>query len=483
MGMRHEAGMGSKSAKFLEHIKIPVSQDVESRNVWRLDHYTRFQLKPPGPGPPHKLENNLLGDICVGSLFSISEVFHFPKEGVVPRTRLRVLPSGDPERSLTGTRGVFWRRPEYILIVPAIPEGIVAPDTPRSFPLLAQFRHRTRAITCALKSNRVAHFQQASLRQDIAPVILLSWFLSGRIHTLNPGEDWFPNNRPGSGGWYETLSEVPDASKDTRVDSSFGGLYLFTKLPFLRRISLSLQGPSDVPQSMDQSKESDQHEDQNVPDIPIEVHSSDRTRQTDRAMHRIDPRMSGLELRPDPRPDERTDRTEARLSRTTQQAKADARLARTACANDCADDLASLFDPIMDFSFGYSSKERILKLSEDLGHAETQLFRSERPAAFAERPAALADRPAHVLILSALDTASSDESGQKPNGHLDYHIQVNTSSNRWTCESYQATTRDPALGGLVSHIKHHLESEISILSALDTASSDESGQEPNGHLD
>ena len=41
------------------------------------------------------------------------------------------------------------------------------------------------------------------------------------------------------------------------------------------------------------------------------------------------------------------------------------------------------------------------------------------------------------------------------------HIQVNTSSNRWTCESYQATTRDPSLGGLVSHIKHHLESGIS----------------------
>ncbi|KAF3494541.1 hypothetical protein DY000_02053516 [Brassica cretica] len=33
--------------------------------------------------------------------------------------------------------------------------------------------------------------------------------------------------------------------------------------------------------------------------------------------------------------------------------------------------------------------------------------------------AALADHPAHVLILSALDTASSDESGQEPNGHLD----------------------------------------------------------------
>ncbi|KAF2588170.1 hypothetical protein F2Q70_00039445 [Brassica cretica] len=41
------------------------------------------------------------------------------------------------------------------------------------------------------------------------------------------------------------------------------------------------------------------------------------------------------------------------------------------------------------------------------------------------------------------------------------HIQVNTSSNRWSCESYQAMTRDSSFGGLVSHIKHHLKSGIS----------------------
>ncbi|KAF2588654.1 hypothetical protein F2Q70_00038856 [Brassica cretica] len=73
----------------------------------------------------------------------------------------------------------------------------------------------------------------------------------------------------------------------------------------------------------------------------------------------------------------------------------------------------------MDFSVGYFSKARILMLLEDLGHVGTQLVRSDRPAAFAERSAALADRPAHVLILSALDTASADASGQESNGHLD----------------------------------------------------------------
>ncbi|KAF3599364.1 hypothetical protein F2Q69_00035226 [Brassica cretica] len=129
--------------------------------------------------------------------------------------------------------------------------------------------------------------------------------------------------------------------------------------------------------------------------------------ETDRAVYRIDPRTSGLELRPDPRPNDRTDRTKARLSRTTRQAKVDGQaiinlgrasfdsdrdfsllacLARTACTGDCADDLASLFDPIMDFIFGYFSKARILKLSEDLGHAGTQLIRFERPLQNVMRP-------------------------------------------------------------------------------------------------
>ncbi|KAF2616350.1 hypothetical protein F2Q70_00013422 [Brassica cretica] len=66
----------------------------------------------------------------------------------------------------------------------------------------------------------------------------------------------------------------------------------------------------------------------------------------------------------------------------------------------------------MDFSFGYFSKARILKLSEDLGYVGSQLVRSEHPAA-------LADSPIHVLILSALDSTTSDASGQKPNGHFD----------------------------------------------------------------
>ncbi|WZZ14790.1 hypothetical protein YC2023_107879 [Brassica napus] len=48
-----------------------------------------------------------------------------------------------------------------------------------------------------------------------------------------------------------------------------------------------------------------------------------------------------------------------------------ARLAHTACTDDCADDLSTLFDQIMEFSFGNFSKARILELSEDLGFVGT----------------------------------------------------------------------------------------------------------------
>ncbi|KAG5393467.1 hypothetical protein IGI04_023430 [Brassica rapa subsp. trilocularis] len=197
-------------------------------------------------------------------------------------------------------------------------------------------------------------------------------------------------------------------------------------------VSINLYGPvsfgylvqfvlvNDVPQS-------------DVLNTSTKVHSFDRAGHTNRAVKRINPRASGMELQLELRPGDRTDCTEAHLSRPTRQDKIDgqarinlgrvnsdsdrsfsllARLARIACTDDRSDDLASLFDPMMDFSFGYFSKARILKLSEDLGHTGTQLVRSERPAALTDRPVALADRPAHVLILTALDTASSDEPGQ-----------------------------------------------------------------------
>ncbi|KAF3564636.1 hypothetical protein DY000_02016330 [Brassica cretica] len=76
------------------------------------------------------------------------------------RTFIRSVATGDPK---AGVLPGVWRN--------SIPEFF-----PNSLPVIALFRHRTRGVTCALKSTGVAHSQQASLRQDIAPVIPLSRF-------------------------------------------------------------------------------------------------------------------------------------------------------------------------------------------------------------------------------------------------------------------------------------------------------------------
>ncbi|KAF3541168.1 hypothetical protein F2Q69_00022440 [Brassica cretica] len=58
--------------------------------------------------------------------------------------------------------------------------------SPNSLPLISQFRHRSRGITCALKSTGVAFSQQAPLRQDAVPLILISWVPLKPELILNP---------------------------------------------------------------------------------------------------------------------------------------------------------------------------------------------------------------------------------------------------------------------------------------------------------
>ncbi|CAG7906193.1 unnamed protein product [Brassica rapa] len=172
--------------------------------------------------------------------------------------------------------------------------------------------------------------------------------------------------------------------------------------------------------------EPDQHGVQNVLNISTKVHVFHRTRldldharlDKDHARLDVDHARLDLDLAKLDKDHVRLDLDHARLNLDHEVPQNDrdfyllARLARTAWTDDRADDLSTLFDPIMDISFGNLSKARILKLSEDLGFVGTQLVRSERPAA-------LADRPTYVLILTALDLAGSDTFGQKPNGHFD----------------------------------------------------------------
>ncbi|KAG2250132.1 hypothetical protein Bca52824_080268 [Brassica carinata] len=84
-------------------------------------------------------------------------------------------------RSLSGTRGSG-----FYLEVGGNDTGVFFPN---SLPLISRFRHRTRGITCALKSTGVAHSQQAPLGQDPVPLILLSWVPLKPELILNSGED------------------------------------------------------------------------------------------------------------------------------------------------------------------------------------------------------------------------------------------------------------------------------------------------------
>ncbi|KAF3546720.1 hypothetical protein DY000_02010075 [Brassica cretica] len=123
---------------------------------------------------------------------------------------------------------------------------------------------------------------------------------------------------------------------------------------------------------------------------PTEVQPFIRTRSTDRAVYRIDPRAPGRDLRMDPRPDDRISRTTGVLPRPIRHSRANsqarthdhreesdsglslsflARLGRTARPEQADHDISNHFDDFMMIDASNYSKGRILKLSEDLGRA------------------------------------------------------------------------------------------------------------------
>ncbi|KAH0866860.1 hypothetical protein HID58_073882, partial [Brassica napus] len=94
--------------------------------------------------------------------FSLSEVFHFMEGSSVPGTELE------------GPGAFLYRGPEGLGPAWRLEEMIPG-----------------RGITCALKSTGVAHSQQAPLRQDPVPSVLLAWVPLKPEFVLNPGEDRF----------------------------------------------------------------------------------------------------------------------------------------------------------------------------------------------------------------------------------------------------------------------------------------------------
>ncbi|KAL0689871.1 hypothetical protein Bca4012_089549 [Brassica carinata] len=186
------------------------------------------------------------------------------------------------------------------------------------------------------------------------------------------------------------------------------------------------EGGNDVPQYMDQYMEQGQDGEQDDQIIPTEVQTDDRSRQTHRAVYRIDPHPGGKELRLEPCPDDQTDRTGARPSRPTRQAKTDGRagthlgrveietdhslsllvrLIRAECPDERTDGSAGQYDQFLNFDDQNFSKARILQLSKDLGRSGTKLAHEPYPA---DRP----ERATPVLLLTAKEPLGSDEPGR-----------------------------------------------------------------------
>ncbi|KAF2582561.1 hypothetical protein F2Q68_00003283 [Brassica cretica] len=147
----------------------------------------------------------------------------------------------------------------------------------------------------------------------------------------------------------------------------------------------------------------------------------------DRAVYRLDPRTSGLELRPDPRPDARTDRTEARLTRPTRQAKTDsqarldldharlekdhARLEKDHARLEKDHVRLDLDLEFMHFDQPNLTKARIFHLSEHIGRTWSSLVHDPDMVVHT-------DSPTSIVLLTAVHASGYNESGQKPNSHL-----------------------------------------------------------------
>ncbi|KAH0910768.1 hypothetical protein HID58_034089 [Brassica napus] len=91
-------------------------------------------------------------------------------EGIEPR----VPSDGDPGNPFTRDPGI--RGSESCLEAGGNNTGIFFPN---SLPFISRLCHRSRGITCALKSTGVAHAQQAPFRQDPIPMIFNFFYLPG----------------------------------------------------------------------------------------------------------------------------------------------------------------------------------------------------------------------------------------------------------------------------------------------------------------
>ncbi|KAF3588246.1 hypothetical protein F2Q69_00030360 [Brassica cretica] len=104
-------------------------------------------------------------------------------KGAVPDTGPGALRSGEPGYLLAETQK----------LVSCLGSGEIQYLNifPQQFAPYCSISSSNSGITCALKSTGVAHSQQASLRQDIAPMKKL-WASDGVLETAEPGSLMFP---------------------------------------------------------------------------------------------------------------------------------------------------------------------------------------------------------------------------------------------------------------------------------------------------
>ncbi|KAF3585992.1 hypothetical protein F2Q69_00030847 [Brassica cretica] len=103
---------------------------------------------------------------------------------------------------------------------------------------------------------------------------------------------------------------------------------------------------SDRTQDLDQDVEKTQHGDQDDQISPTEVQPFSRTRSTDRAVYRIDPRAPGRDLRMDPRADDRISRTTGVLPRPIRHSRATVKPEPMIIEKNQIPDLACLSWPV-----------------------------------------------------------------------------------------------------------------------------------------
>ncbi|WZZ70247.1 hypothetical protein YC2023_081617 [Brassica napus] len=190
------------------------------------------------------------------------------------------------------------------------------------------------------------------------------------------------------------------------------------------------------------------HADHNFPldraDQTVRTNPSDHPDRTARAVHRIDPQTSGLELSMEPRPRDGFDRPTSLISQPIQHSKTDSQtrfnlgreesedvhrfslmalLVRPACPKGSPAVLASVPDPLMDFSHPYFTKAWKLNcLKTCLTPVHILVMKINRRVMWSVQRVCGSSRV--CLILPILDLHDQNEPGHQLKSHFRPDLEI-----------------------------------------------------------